>query len=99
MYQIPLVIKKKKKKKKNKPATLSTELEDTFKLALSKLSSALMSPPKEPSFSDIIIKSTVLVFDLNASLKNHYLYCKNCLLVWICLCFLNEHHPPKDHWL
>ena len=85
--------------------TFSTELEDTFKWTLSKLLSALMSAPKEPSFSDIILKSTVLAADLDASSKNHYLYCKDnlpwsqsYLLVWICLCLLNEHHLPKDHW-
>ena len=88
------------------PVTFLTELEDTFKWALSKRLSALMSAPKEPSFSDIIVKSTVLAVDLDASSKNNYLYCKNylpwsqnCLLVWICLCLLNEHHLPKDDWL
>ena len=61
------------------PVTFSTELEDTFKWALSKLLSELLSAPKEPSFLDIMLKSTLLTVDLNASSKNHYLYYKNYL--------------------
>ena len=53
------------------PASFSTELVDTFKWTLAKLLPALMSAPTEPSFSDIIFKSTVLVVDLDASSKNH----------------------------
>ena len=52
-----------------KPVTFSTELDDTFKWTLSKLLFALMSAPKEPSFSDIILKSTILAVDLNALSK------------------------------
>ena len=61
------------------PVTFSTELEDTFKWTLSKLLSELLSAPKEPSFLDIMLKSTVLTVDLDTSSKNHYLYCKNYL--------------------
>ena len=55
------------------PVTFLTEVEDTCKWALSKLLSALLSAPKEPLFLDIILKSTVLTVDLDASSKNHYI--------------------------
>ena len=60
------------------PVTFSNELEDTFKWTLSKLLSEL-SAPKEPSFLDIMLKSTLLTGDLDVSSKNHYIYYKNYL--------------------
>ena len=61
------------------PGTFSTELEDTFKWSLSKLLSTLLYAPNERSFLDIMLKSTVLMVDLDASSKYYYLYCKNYL--------------------